>query len=108
MALPCWHATDITTDLKPHKKCLIPDTVLTSINVENYSFWSIIYIDQTLLLQPAKVTIMRTSTTDPVSLHDVTDLNHAPHLIQGAGDNAIDIYFESEENKQAMTGDNQP
>ncbi|HEC28250.1 MAG TPA: hypothetical protein ENI65_01495 [Gammaproteobacteria bacterium] len=44
---------------------------------------------------------MRTSTTDPISLHDVKDISHAPHLIEGEGDGAIDIYFESEENKQA-------
>jgi len=44
---------------------------------------------------------MRISTTDPISLHDVTDIEHAPHVIEGEGDNALDIYFESEENKQA-------
>jgi hypothetical protein len=41
------------------------------------------------------------STTDPISLHDVKDIKHAPHVIEGEGDTAIDIYFESEENKQA-------
>ncbi len=44
---------------------------------------------------------MLISTTDPISLHDVKEISHAPHVIEGEGDNAIDIYFESEENKQA-------
>ncbi|MCW8930597.1 MAG: hypothetical protein OQL19_10200 [Gammaproteobacteria bacterium] len=42
---------------------------------------------------------MRTSTTDPITLHDVHDLSHHPFIIEGEGDNAIKIYFESEENK---------
>ena len=44
---------------------------------------------------------MRISTTDPISLHDVTDLEHAPHIIEGEGENALEIYFENEENMRA-------
>ncbi|MGB5260781.1 MAG: hypothetical protein WBO34_09700 [Gammaproteobacteria bacterium] len=43
---------------------------------------------------------MITTTLDPVSMHEVTDLDHAPFVIEGEGDNALKIYFESEANKQ--------
>lgn len=43
---------------------------------------------------------MRVSTLDPMTLNDVTDLDNAPFLIEGEGDNAIKIYFESESSKQ--------
>ncbi len=42
---------------------------------------------------------MKIHTLDPVTLNDVTNLDTAPYVIEGNGDNAIKIYFESEENK---------
>ena len=42
---------------------------------------------------------MRRSTLDPISLNAVTDLENAPFIIEGDGDNAIQIYFESIENR---------
>lgn len=42
---------------------------------------------------------MRTSTTDPMTLNDVTDLENAPYVIEGQGASAIRIYFESEQNR---------
>lgn len=47
---------------------------------------------------------MRVSTTDPITLQDVRDLDKAPYIIEGSGDNALKIYFESEENKKAYLG----
>ena len=44
---------------------------------------------------------MITTTLDPITLNDVTDLEKAPFVIEGEGDGALRIYFESEENKQA-------
>jgi len=44
---------------------------------------------------------MITTTLDPISLNDVTDLDNAPCIVEGEGDGAIKIYFESEANKQA-------
>ena len=43
---------------------------------------------------------MITTTLDPITLNDVTDLENAPYVIEGEGDGALRIYFESEENKQ--------
>ncbi|MEN8763453.1 MAG: hypothetical protein ABF290_13565 [Thiogranum sp.] len=43
---------------------------------------------------------MITTTLDPVSLNDVTDIENAPYVVEGQGDGALKIYFESEENKQ--------
>lgn len=43
---------------------------------------------------------MRTSTLDPISLEDVTDLENAPFVIEGEGDSAIRIYFRSEDNRR--------
>ncbi len=43
---------------------------------------------------------MITTTLDPISLKDVTDTENAPYEIEGEGDNALKIYFESEENRQ--------
>jgi hypothetical protein len=43
---------------------------------------------------------MRYETTDPMTGNDVRDLEHAPFVIEGAGDNALTIYFESEASKQ--------
>ena len=43
---------------------------------------------------------MITSTRDPITFNDVTDLDNAPFVIEGSGDNALKIYFESEATKQ--------
>lgn len=47
---------------------------------------------------------MITSTLDPISMNDVTDIDTAPYVIEGEGDNALKIYFESEQNKQEYLG----
>lgn len=44
---------------------------------------------------------MRISTTDPITMRDVSDPTHHPFVVEGEGDNALKIYFESEETKQA-------
>lgn len=44
---------------------------------------------------------MRTSTRDPISGNDVRVLDTAPFVVEGKGDDALKIYFESEDNKQA-------
>jgi hypothetical protein len=44
---------------------------------------------------------MRVTTLDPISLEDVTDLEFAPFLIEGEGDHAIKIYFQTEENRRS-------
>ena len=43
---------------------------------------------------------MITTTLDPITLNDVTDIENAPYVIEGEGDGALRIYFESEANKQ--------
>ena len=43
---------------------------------------------------------MITTTLDPITLNDVTDLESAPFVIEGEGPNALKIYFESEQNKR--------
>ncbi|MCU7797374.1 MAG: hypothetical protein KZQ75_09610 [Candidatus Thiodiazotropha sp. (ex Myrtea spinifera)] len=40
------------------------------------------------------------TTTDPISLREVPDPEQHPCLYEGDGDNGIEIYFESEENKR--------
>lgn len=47
---------------------------------------------------------MITVTLDPVTLRDVSDLEHAPFVIEGSGSGAMKIYFESEANKQEYLG----
>jgi len=42
---------------------------------------------------------MRVTSTDPISGNDVVDTDNAPYVIEGNGDDALKIYFESEENK---------
>ena len=42
---------------------------------------------------------MRVTSTDPISGNDVVDLDSAPYVVEGNGDDALKIYFESEENK---------
>jgi hypothetical protein len=44
---------------------------------------------------------MRVSTTDPISGADVKNPEKSPFVIEGQGEGAIKIYFESEENKSA-------
>ena len=43
---------------------------------------------------------MITSTLDPISMNDVTDTSNAPFVIEGKGENALKVFFESEQNKQ--------
>ncbi len=40
------------------------------------------------------------STTDPINLHDVPDPENHPCVYDGDGDNGLEIYFESEANRQ--------
>lgn len=42
---------------------------------------------------------MRRTTLDPMSLNDVNDLENSPYIIEGEGDAAMKIYFESEQNR---------
>lgn len=42
---------------------------------------------------------MRISTLDPISMNDVIDTDTAPYVIEGAGPDALKIYFENEANK---------
>ena len=44
---------------------------------------------------------MRIQTTDPINGKDVTDKDHAPFVIEGRGDDALKIYFNSDENRRA-------
>jgi len=39
-------------------------------------------------------------TMDPISWHDVTNLDTAPCLYEGDGDNGIEIYFENEADRE--------
>ena len=42
---------------------------------------------------------MRTTTTDPMTFNAVTELENAPIVIEGQGDNAIKIDWESVRNR---------
>jgi hypothetical protein len=42
---------------------------------------------------------MRVSTLDPMSLNDVAEIETAPFVIEGEGEQAIKIYFESVQNR---------
>ena len=44
---------------------------------------------------------MRYQTTDPITGNDVTSLETAPFVIEGSGEDALKIYFESEQSKKA-------
>lgn len=44
---------------------------------------------------------MRISTTDPITLNDVSNPENHPFIVEGEGDNALKIYFESEDTKKA-------
>lgn len=41
------------------------------------------------------------TTTDPITLHDVPNPEKHPCVFEGDGDNGIEIYFETEANRQA-------
>jgi hypothetical protein len=41
------------------------------------------------------------TTVDPISGHEVTNLETAPCVYDGDGDNGIEIYFENEADRQA-------
>jgi len=41
------------------------------------------------------------TTTDPMTLRDVPDPAHHPHVFEGDQTNGLDIAFESEETRQA-------
>lgn len=43
---------------------------------------------------------MRATTTDPMTGKDVICCKNAPFVIEGKGDDALKIYFESERNKR--------
>ncbi len=43
---------------------------------------------------------MRISTTDPITLNDIPDPENHPYVIEGEGDSALKIYFESEKTKK--------
>ena len=47
---------------------------------------------------------MRTCTTDPISGKDVINLTSAPFVIEGRGESALKVYFESEANKAEYEG----
>lgn len=47
---------------------------------------------------------MRICLTDPISGRDVSNITLAPFMIEGRGDDAIKIYFESERNKAEYQG----
>lgn len=41
------------------------------------------------------------TTTDPITLNEVSDPENHPCLYEGDGENGVEIYFESEASKQA-------
>jgi hypothetical protein len=47
------------------------------------------------------------STTDPVTLHEVSSPETHPFVIEGRGENILKIYFESEENRRTYLGLNE-
>ena len=47
---------------------------------------------------------MRICLTDPISGNDVPNITLAPFVIEGRGEGAIKIYFESERNKAEYQG----
>ena len=44
---------------------------------------------------------MRVTTTDPISGNEVTVTENAPFVFEGSGEDALKIYFESQENKES-------
>jgi hypothetical protein len=47
---------------------------------------------------------MRISTTDPITLNDVQNPEGHPFVIEGSGESALKIYFESEATKNEYLG----
>lgn len=43
---------------------------------------------------------MRIQTTDPINGKDVTVTERTPFVIEGSGEDALKIYFDSDENRQ--------
>jgi hypothetical protein len=56
---------------------------------------------QVIVCRPEGEYRMIVTTIDPVTGNKVTDLEHHPFLIEGAGAAEMKIYFESEDTKQA-------
>ena len=44
---------------------------------------------------------MRVTTRDPITGNDVTEVEDAPTVVEGVGENALKIYFESEQSRLA-------
>ena len=44
---------------------------------------------------------MRMQTTDPINGMDVKDIEHAPFVVEGTGEDALKIYFTTHDNRQA-------
>ena len=44
---------------------------------------------------------MRVTTRDPITGNDVRDRQQAPFIIEGEGDNALIVYFDSEQSRDA-------
>ena len=42
---------------------------------------------------------MRITTRDPITGNDISDRANAPSVVEGVGENALTIYFESEESR---------
>ena len=47
---------------------------------------------------------MLVSTTDPITLKDISDPENHPYVIEGSGNNALKIYFEDESTKDVYLG----
>jgi len=43
---------------------------------------------------------MMISTTDPITLHDITEPEGHPYVVEGEGVYALKIYFESEDTRK--------
>ncbi len=43
---------------------------------------------------------MRVTTTDPMTGNEVTETENAPFVLEGEGDDALKIHFESEASRQ--------
>ena len=44
---------------------------------------------------------MRVTNRDPMTGNEVQDRAGAPYVLEGSGDDALKVYFESEESRQA-------
>lgn len=44
---------------------------------------------------------MIVATIDPITGNDAGNLEEAPYIIEGSGDDTLIIYFESDDNKKA-------